>query len=149
MFFRSFKVEVELQLGKKLKLSNLIMVVNIMVDMIDQKNNSFFFVSHFRESSKVVNKIPYELWMKKSQALNTYTFGASPYRPHERKLDSGIISCCFTSYVECSQGYKVYDPTSRSFFRNGKCKNVFEEESVNNIGQVLISITTQETTLAI
>ncbi|RDX78876.1 hypothetical protein CR513_40779, partial [Mucuna pruriens] len=36
--FMSFKVEVELYLERKLKSSNLIVVVNTMVDMIDENN---------------------------------------------------------------------------------------------------------------
>ncbi|RDX66847.1 hypothetical protein CR513_54347, partial [Mucuna pruriens] len=78
---------------------------------------------------------------------------ARPYRLHERKLDSRIISCYFVGYVKRSRGYKFYDPTSRSFFETGNARTieevefekdekirnvVFEEEFVNDIGQVLI-----------
>ncbi|RDY00767.1 hypothetical protein CR513_16005, partial [Mucuna pruriens] len=116
--------------------------------------------------TKVVNKTPYELWTGKKPSINHFhIWGCStetqPYRPHERKLDSRIVSCYFVGYVERSWGYKFYDPTSRSFFetRNarileevefGKEENmrnvVFEEECVNDIGQVLVPITVQETT---
>ncbi|RDY10582.1 hypothetical protein CR513_04868, partial [Mucuna pruriens] len=62
--------------------------------------------------------------------------------------------------LEKSQGYKFYDPTSRSFFETGNARIleevefekeenirnvVFEEEYVNNIGQVLMSIIVLET----
>ncbi|RDY08255.1 Copia protein, partial [Mucuna pruriens] len=122
-----------------------------------------------RVPTKAVNKTPYELWIgKKPSIKHLHIWGcpadARPYRPPERKLDSRIVSCYFVSYVECSRGYKFYDPTSRSFFeiRNkrileevefGKEENirnvVFEEEYVNDIGQVLVPITVQETTLVI
>ena len=44
---------------------------------------------------------------------------AQPYRPHERRLDSRIISCYFVGYVECSWGYKFYNLTSRFLFEIG------------------------------
>ncbi|RDY10023.1 hypothetical protein CR513_05529, partial [Mucuna pruriens] len=80
-----------------------------------------------------INKIPYELWIEKIQASNTCTF-------------------------------RFYDPTSRSFLETGSSRfleevefekeenirNVnFEKEFVNDIGQVLIPITVQETTIVI
>ena len=71
-----------------------------------------------REPSKALNKTPYELWTDKKPSIkHLHIQGCSaearPYRPHERKLDSRTISCCFVGYVECSQGYKFYDPTLR------------------------------------
>ena len=108
--------------------------------------------------------------LAKSQALNTCIFGwgfptkARPYRPHERKLDSRIISCYFVGYVERSQGYKFYNLTLRSFFETGnvrfleevefgKEKNIrnvfFEEEPIIDSAQVLIAIIVQKTTLVI
>ncbi|RDX62836.1 hypothetical protein CR513_58793, partial [Mucuna pruriens] len=78
------------------------------------------------------------------------TLGRCPYRPHERKLDSRTVSCYFVGYAERSRGYKFYDPTSRSFFlkrkMRGFLRKIFEEESINDIGQVLVPITIQETT---
>ncbi|RDX66927.1 hypothetical protein CR513_54256, partial [Mucuna pruriens] len=89
-----------------------------------------------RVPTKAINKTSSELWTSKKP-----------------------ISCYFVSYAECSRGYKFYDPTSRSIFEMGnevefkKEENiwnvVFEEEYVNYIGQVLVSITVQETTLVI
>ncbi|RDY13064.1 hypothetical protein CR513_02067, partial [Mucuna pruriens] len=119
--------------------------------------------------TKSINKIPYELWNGKKPSINHFHIWgcpaeARPYRLHERKLDSRTISYYFVGYAECSQGYKFYDPTSRSFFEMenvrileevefGKEDNirnvVFEEESVNDIGLVLVPITVQETTLTI
>ncbi|RDY13095.1 hypothetical protein CR513_02037, partial [Mucuna pruriens] len=71
--------------------------------------------------------------------------------PHENKLDSRAINYYFVGYVERSRDYKFYDPTSRSFFKteNNIMNIVFEEESINDIGQVLVPITVQETTLVI
>ncbi|RDY05989.1 hypothetical protein CR513_10105, partial [Mucuna pruriens] len=72
-----------------------------------------------------------------------------------------IINCYFVNYVERSQDYKFYDITSSSFFETknvrffeeiefGKEENIrnvdHEEESINDIGQVLVPITIQEIT---
>ncbi|RDX94072.1 hypothetical protein CR513_23581, partial [Mucuna pruriens] len=104
-------------------------------------------------TTKTFNKTPYKLWTGKKPSINhLHIWGcpteARPYRPHERKLDSRIVSCYFVGYAECSRGYKFYDPTSRSFFETGNARIleevefgkegnirnvVFEEESVNNI----------------
>ncbi|RDX71109.1 hypothetical protein CR513_49583, partial [Mucuna pruriens] len=89
---------------------------------------------------------------------------ARPYRLYERKLDSRTVNCYFVGYVERSRSYKFYYPTSRSFFKTGNARIleevefgkegnirnvIFEEESVNDIGQVLVPITIQETTSVI
>ncbi|RDY04901.1 hypothetical protein CR513_11324, partial [Mucuna pruriens] len=78
---------------------------------------------------------------------------ARPYRSHEKKLDSRTVSCYFVGYIECSWGYKFYDPTSRSFFKTGNTRIleevefekeenirnvVFDKEFVNEIGQRFI-----------
>ncbi|RDX79919.1 hypothetical protein CR513_39594, partial [Mucuna pruriens] len=117
-------------------------------------------------STKAVNTTPYEFWNdKKSNIKHLHIWGcpakARPYRPHERKLDSRTVSCYFVGYAECSRGYKFYDLTSRSFFetRNARfleevefekeenIRNInFEEESINDIGQVLVPIVVQATT---
>ncbi|RDX76211.1 hypothetical protein CR513_43819, partial [Mucuna pruriens] len=119
-----------------------------------------------RVPTKAVNRTPYKLWTGKKPSINhLHIWGcraeARPYRPHERKLDSKTVSCYFVGYAECSQGYKFYDPTSRSFFEMGNARIlekvefgkeenirnvVFKEEFVNDIGQVLVPITVQETT---
>jgi len=119
-----------------------------------------------RVPSKVVNKIPYELWTgKKPSIKHLHIWGcpaeARPYRPHERKLDSRTISCYFVGYAEFSWGYKFYDPALRSIFETGNerfleevefrkeeniRKVVFEEEPVIDSAQVLILIVVQETT---
>ncbi|RDX76264.1 hypothetical protein CR513_43764, partial [Mucuna pruriens] len=104
-------------------------------------------------STKAVNKTPYELWIgKKSNIKHLHIWGcpaeAWPYKPHERKLDSRIVSCYFVDYAKHSQRYKFYDPTSRSFLKMGNARIleevefgkeenmrnvVFEEEFVNDI----------------
>ena len=76
-------------------------------------------------------------------------------------MDSRIISYYFVGYVECSQGYKFYNPTLRSFFETGNARFleevefgkeenirnvVFEEEIVIYSDQVLVPITVQDTT---
>ncbi|RDX78231.1 hypothetical protein CR513_41517, partial [Mucuna pruriens] len=114
-----------------------------------------------RVPTKVVNKTPYELWTGKKPSINHLHIWcclaeARPYRPHERKLDSRIVSNYFVGYAECSRGYKFYDPTSRSFFETGNARildlrklSLGRKKSINNIGQVLVPITIQETTLVI
>ncbi|RDX82351.1 hypothetical protein CR513_36873, partial [Mucuna pruriens] len=119
-----------------------------------------------RVPTKAVNKTPYELWTGKKPSINHFHIWgcpaeARPYRPHERKLDSRIVSCYFVGYVERSRGYKFYNPTSRSFFETGNARIleeiefgkeenirniIFEEKFVNDIGQILVLITIQETT---
>ncbi|RDX91815.1 hypothetical protein CR513_26140, partial [Mucuna pruriens] len=119
-----------------------------------------------RMPTKTVNKTPYELWTdKKPNIKHLYIWGypteARPYKPHERKVDSRIVGCYFVGYAECSRDYKFNDPTSRSFFETGNARIleevefgkeenirivVFEKESINDIDQVLVPITIQETT---
>ncbi|RDX93482.1 hypothetical protein CR513_24252, partial [Mucuna pruriens] len=56
--FKSFKAEVELNLKRKLKLSNLIMVMNIIVDMMDQENNVYGLLQFFSKSVKLFYNTP-------------------------------------------------------------------------------------------
>ncbi|RDY08848.1 hypothetical protein CR513_06879, partial [Mucuna pruriens] len=93
-----------------------------------------------RVSTKVVNKIPYEL-EKKATISHLHIWGCPietrPYRLHERKLDSRTISCYFVSYVERSRGYKFYIPMSRSFLKRGNVRFLEEvefekEENIRN-----------------
>ncbi|RDY06523.1 hypothetical protein CR513_09477, partial [Mucuna pruriens] len=184
--FKSFKVEVELQLGKKIKaiksdrggeyygeqrsgpftlfLKEYGIVLQYtmpskpsMNGVVKRRNRTLKDMSLWGEalktvvyilnrvSTKVVNKIPYELWIGKQPSCQAE---AQPYRSYERKLDSRIVS-----YAERSRGYKFYDPTSRSFFETGNARIfkevefekeenirnvVFEEEFVNDIDQVLV-----------
>ncbi|RDY00724.1 hypothetical protein CR513_16055, partial [Mucuna pruriens] len=162
--FKSFKAEVELQIGKKIK-------------AVRSNRGGEYYESLWGEAlkitvhilnrvpTKVVNKTSYELWTGKKPSINHFHIWgcpaeARPYRPHERKLDSRIVSCYFVGYAECSWGYKFYGPTSRSFFEKGNVrilkevkfgkeenirKVVFEEESVNDVGHILVPITVQET----
>ncbi|RDX65984.1 hypothetical protein CR513_55302, partial [Mucuna pruriens] len=105
-----------------------------------------------RVQTKAINKSPYKLWTSKKPSIKYAHLG-----PHERKLDSRIVSCYFVGYVKFSRGYKFYNPTSRSFFKTGNARiledvefgkedNIRNEESVNDIDQVLVPITIQETT---
>ncbi|RDX78877.1 hypothetical protein CR513_40780, partial [Mucuna pruriens] len=75
-------------------------------------------------STKVVNKTLYELWTDKKPTR--------PYRSHERKLNLRTVSCYFVGYVEFGKEENIMNV-------------VFEEEFVNDIGQVLVLITVQET----
>ncbi|RDY01871.1 Copia protein, partial [Mucuna pruriens] len=99
--FKSFKAEVELQLGKKIKSSNLIVVVNTMVDKMDKENNVQSLLPFF---SKNVELFFFE------------TGNVRILKEVEFKKEENIRNV------------------------------VFEEESVNDIGQVLMLITIQEIT---
>ncbi|RDY13428.1 hypothetical protein CR513_01659, partial [Mucuna pruriens] len=99
----------------------------------------------------ILNKVP-------TKVVNKTPAEARPYKPHKRKLDSRIVSYYFVGYTERFQSYKFYDPTLRSFFEMGNArilkeveehKVVFEEESINDIGQVLVPIVVQKTILVI
>ena len=75
-----------------------------------------------RVPSKVVTKTPYELWTgKKASIRHFHVWGCPsqerPYRSNEKKLDERTFSCYFVGYVERSWGFKLYNPTIRSFFR--------------------------------
>ncbi|RDX96462.1 hypothetical protein CR513_20874, partial [Mucuna pruriens] len=170
--FKSFKVEVELQLGKKIK-------------AIKSNHGGEYYGRY--DGSGEQRPRPFALFLKEFGIILKYTMPnkpsmndvaerqnqtlkdmmrikARPYRPCERKLDSRTVSCYFVDYVERSQGYKFYDSTLRSFFKTGNARIlkevefekeenirnvVFEEEFVNDIGQFLVPITIQETTLVI
>ena len=74
-----------------------------------------------RVPTKATAKTPYELWTGKKPSLkHLHIWGCTaetrPYRPHEKKLDSRIVSCYFIRYSERSRGYKFYDPTTTSIF---------------------------------
>ncbi|RDY11170.1 hypothetical protein CR513_04208, partial [Mucuna pruriens] len=124
--FKSIKVEVKLQLGKK--------IIVIKFDRNGEYYGRYYRSGEqhprpfalFSKSSlwgealktavyilnrvlgKTINKAPYELWTSK--------------RPHHKKLDPRTVSCYFVGYVEHSWGYKFYDPTSRSFFEMGNAR---------------------------
>ncbi|RDY14167.1 hypothetical protein CR513_00803, partial [Mucuna pruriens] len=154
----SFKAEVELQLGKKIKV--------IKSDRGDEYYGRY-------DGSGEQRLEPFALFLKECEIVSQYTMSgkpsmndwqkveyqtfahlgcsteAWPSKSHERKLDSRIVSCYFVGYAERSRGYTFYDPTSKSFFEMGnrrileevefgKEENirnvVFEEEYVNDIG---------------
>ena len=80
-----------------------------------------------RVPTKATAKTPYELWTGKKPSLkHLHIWGcpaeARPYRPHEKKLDSRTISCYFIGYSERSEGYKFYDPTTKSIFETGNAR---------------------------
>ena len=84
-----------------------------------------------RVRTKSTVKTPYELWTSKKPSLkHLYIWGclaeARPYRPHEKKLDSRMVSCYFIGYSERSRGYKFYDPTTKSIFETGNAQ-VFKD----------------------
>ncbi|RDY13060.1 hypothetical protein CR513_02069, partial [Mucuna pruriens] len=137
------------------------------ITLIDNYSRySYLYLIHEKSQSLDVFKsfkTEVELQLVKKIKAIKFDRGAKarPYRPHERKLDSRTIGCYFVGYVERSRGYKFYDPTSRSFFETGNVRileevefekeenirnAVFEEEFVNDIGQVLLPITVQEIT---
>ncbi|RVW62736.1 Retrovirus-related Pol polyprotein from transposon TNT 1-94 [Vitis vinifera] len=63
---------------------------------------------------------------------------ARPYKPNEKKLDSRTVSCYFVGYSKRSRGFKLYDPSTRSFFETGNTKfiedvELSERESLRNV----------------
>ncbi|RDX74216.1 hypothetical protein CR513_46067, partial [Mucuna pruriens] len=149
--FKSFKVEVELQLEKKIKVvkSDYGGEYYGKCDGLGEQRSRPFVL--FLKECEIVSQyiIPSKPSMndvaeRRNQTLkDMMRTEARPYSPYERKLDSRT-------------GYKFYDLTSRSFFETGNARileevefrkeenirNVdFEEESVNDIGQVLVPIT--------
>jgi len=44
---------------------------------------------------------------------------ARPYKPNEKKLDSGTVSSYFIGYSERSRGYKFYDLILKTIFETG------------------------------
>ncbi|RDY12697.1 hypothetical protein CR513_02468, partial [Mucuna pruriens] len=93
--------------------------------------------------TKAVNKTPNELWTSKKPSVKYLHIWGCPaearsYRPHERKLDSRTISYYFVGYVGRSQGFKFYDPTSRSPFETGNVRFLEEvefekEDNIRNV----------------
>ena len=98
-----------------------------------------------RVPSKVVAKTPYELWTgKKPSIRHLHIWGcpaeARPYRSHEKKLNSRTVSCYFFGYPERSQGFKFYDPTTRTFFETGNARFLEEVEFVGEIRLETLSL---------
>ena len=86
-----------------------------------------------RVPSKVVAKAPYEPWTgKKPSIRHLQVWGClvkvMPYRPNERKLDSGTVNCYFVGCSERPGDFKFYDPSSRSFFEMGNAEFVQDIE---------------------
>ncbi|RDY04609.1 hypothetical protein CR513_11657, partial [Mucuna pruriens] len=123
--FKSFKVEVELQVEKKIKAIKSdrggeyydkydglgeqqcgIVPKYTMPSkpsMNDEEALKIVVYILNMVITKAVNKILMNFELVKSQASKHshiwgYPIDARPYRPHERKLDSSIISCYFVGY---------------------------------------------------
>ena len=95
-----------------------------------------------RVPTKATAKTPYELWTGKKPSLkHLHIWGcpaeARPYRPHEKKLDSRMVSCYFIGYFERSRGYIFYDPTTKSIFKTGNAR-FFEDVKFD--GEIRIGI---------
>ena len=95
-----------------------------------------------RVPTKATAKTPYELWTGKKPSLkHLHIWGcpaeARPYKPHEKKLDSRMVSCYFIGYSERSKGYIFYDPTTKSIFKTGNAR-FFEDVEFD--GEIRIGI---------
>ncbi|KAA0032927.1 Retrovirus-related Pol polyprotein from transposon TNT 1-94 [Cucumis melo var. makuwa] len=97
-----------------------------------------------RVLNKAIVKTPYELWTGKEPSIRHFHMWgcpteARPYRSNERQLDPRTINCYFVGYSEHSQGFKFYDPTSKSFFEIGNAKFLedVEFEGEDNIKKVV------------
>ena len=65
--------------------------------------------------SKTFSKTPFGLWTgRKSSLRHLHVWGCLEevriYNPHEKKLDSRMISGYFIGYLEKSKGYRFYYP---------------------------------------
>jgi len=77
-----------------------------------------------RVPTKAATKTPYELWIGRKPSLKHFhVWGcpaeARPYKPNEKKLDSGTVSSYFIGYSERSRGYKFYDLILKTIFETG------------------------------
>ncbi|RVW80008.1 Retrovirus-related Pol polyprotein from transposon TNT 1-94 [Vitis vinifera] len=141
--FKNFKVEVENQLGKKIKAV--------------KSDRGGEYYGRYDGSGEQCPR-PFAKYLMKYDIAPQYTIPgvlqakmgclveARPYKPNEKKLDSRTVSYYFVGYSEMSRGFKFYDPSTRSFFEMGNAKFiedvelsrreslrnvVFEEESVS------------------
>ncbi|KAJ9538265.1 hypothetical protein OSB04_030998 [Centaurea solstitialis] len=128
--FKDFKAEVELHLGKKIK-------------VVRSDRGGEYYGRY--DGSGEQRPGPFALFLKECGIVPEYTMPGSPrmngvaerrnrtlkdivrtearaYNPHERKLDSRTISCYFVGYPECSRGFKFYNPTTKSFFETGNAR---------------------------
>ena len=80
-----------------------------------------------RVPSKAVPKTHFELWTVRKPSLRHLHVWGCPaevriYNPHEKKLDSRMVSYYFIGYFERSKGYKFYDPITKSIFESGNAR---------------------------
>ncbi|KAL6321459.1 hypothetical protein AAG906_016558 [Vitis piasezkii] len=133
--FKNFKVEVENQLGKKIK--------------VVKSYRGGEYYGRYDGSGEQCPR-PFAKYLMKCDIVPQYTIPgapsqngkpsirhlhvwgclveARPYKPNEKKLDSRTVSCYFVGYSEMSRGFKFYDPSTRSFFETGNAKFIEDVE---------------------
>ncbi|RDY14607.1 hypothetical protein CR513_00305, partial [Mucuna pruriens] len=157
--FKSFKAEVELQLGKKIKAVKSDCggeYYDIYDGSREQRPRPFALFSE-RCQLKQLTKLLINFGLTKSRISNICTFEVV-------QLKHGLISRMKENWIQellVVTLLAMLDPISRSFFetrnvrileevefeKEENIRNViFEEESVNDIGQVFVPIIVQETT---
>ncbi|KAL6334275.1 hypothetical protein AAG906_014675 [Vitis piasezkii] len=95
--------------------------------------------------SKAVPKTPFELWTGRKPSLRHIHIWGCPteariYNPHEKKLDSRMISGYFIGYPDKSKGYRFYCPNhsvrivetgNARFLENGEINGSNEPRKVD------------------
>ncbi|RDX84542.1 Copia protein, partial [Mucuna pruriens] len=159
------KLKLNFNLERKLKLSNLIVVVNTMYrivlhytmlgkpsmsGVVEQQNQTLNNMVR-RCQVKQLTRLLMNFGLAKRQTSNTCTFGvlyfvgyaerSRGYKFYDLTSRSFFETedLYFVGYVECSQGYKFYDPTSRSFFEMEYARFIeeIEFEKKENIRNVV------------
>ncbi|RVW18958.1 Retrovirus-related Pol polyprotein from transposon TNT 1-94 [Vitis vinifera] len=95
-----------------------------------------------RVPSKAVPKTPFELWTGRKPSLRHIHIWGCPaeariYNPHEKTLDSRMVSGYFIGYPDKSKGYRFYCPNhsvrivetgNARFLENGEISGVMNQE---------------------
>jgi len=88
-----------------------------------------------RVPRKIIVKNTYEFWTENLPALDISMFGlfswSSTNMPHEKKLDSGTISCFFVRDFERSWGFRFYCPFTKNIIEMNNSKFI---EDIQNSG---------------
>ena len=98
-----------------------------------------------RVPTKAVPKTPFELWIGRKPSLRHIHIWGCPaeariYNPHEKNLDSKMISGYFIGYPDKSKGYRFYCPNhsvkivetgNARFLENGEISGSSEPRKVD------------------
>ena len=99
-----------------------------------------------RIPSKVVPKIPFELWTGRKPSLrHLHVWGClvevRVYNPHEMKLNSRTVSGYFIGYLKKSKGYRFYCPNHGSrIIETGNAKFIENCEVSGSANKQIVDI---------